>query len=606
MKTGILVFIFILLTITIQAQINYYLFDLDGNLAMPDDIPYFNKIEIENDNSGFYYAYVCKDKKWGILDILGQVQIPLEYQKIAFWYPYRTSAVMKEGKWGFINSKGELVIPYKYLGLARSRMNRDRCSVKNELGLWGVLDITTGEEVFPCKYEKINNFEGDYAIFTKNEKLGIVYKGGKEVFPATYKILPDYRSKIELKYHPYTKTSIFLTENQNEYPQYRAFLLDSLSNILLSDVDYIDDFLGKRDITCAGKYGKKAIINAQGEYIRSFIYDDVVKGGDGLIGIIYDAKHDREERSDWFDEVGKLILTNNGSIAEMGDTVFVFREEQIDSYSYTGKKLGERKCQVQEKGLYIDYDEKSSLYGFIDQEGRLVIPHQYLDVEPFNNGRAQVTKNGRKGGVIDTLNRVIVPFKYNGSELYPETKRIFLRKGNKRIIVDWDGNFVSPYTYDDMKSTWYESYLVCRNSKWGIINTEGKEIVPCIYDDISLELPDKATIWEDNKVGLLDITTNKILLPCKYDKIEVSVKSKYIDFLYKGKWGISDLDGNEIIQPLYDDKIRVLQNNRFVARIGENEGLLNLNGDVIIPFENIDIKKWGDLLIITSYQQFVK
>ena len=140
----------------------------------------------------------------------------------------------------------------------------------------------------------------------------------------------------------------------------------------------------------------------------------------------------------------------------------------------------------------------------------------------------------------------------------------------------------------DLKSGYF---AVQKNGKVGYMNTQGKLVIPTIYDD--LQDPDdkydetwansvvsnRIVVAKNGKYGVID-TNNKTIVPFnnKYEYIDsfsegmAAVQSK------AGKWGFINLDGKEVIAPQFDGL-----DGSLGGYYGFNEGLVGVyNG-----------KKWG-------------
>ena len=55
-----------------------------------------------------------------------------------------------------------------------------------------------------------------------------------------------------------------------------------------------------------------------------------------------------------------------------------------------------------------------------------------------------------------------------------------------------------------------------KDNKWGFVNAQGQEIVPCIYEKIENFKNDVARVKRNNKWGLVNSQGQEII-PCKYD-----------------------------------------------------------------------------------------
>ena len=127
---------------------------------------------------------------------------------------------------------------------------------------------------------------------------------------------------------------------------------------------------------------------------------------------------------------------------------------------------------------------------------------------------------------------------------------------------------------------------VKHNGKWGFINKEGKEIIPCIFDDtgflseeglVTVELNGKsgfynkdglevvpckydcvhdfceglAVVMTNGLFGYIDTTGRKVI-PCKYQSADDFFHG-YAKVWSDDKWGIIDKEGNEVIPCIYED-----------------------------------------------------
>jgi len=93
--------------------------------------------------------------------------------------------------------------------------------------------------------------------------------------------------------------------------------------------------------------------------------------------------------------------------------------------------------------------------GFIDKEGKEVIPIKYDDVGFFSEGLARVKLNG-KWGYIDKEGKVVIPIKYDMAD-------------------DFSEGF-APVAFGELE----ENMLF--HGKWGFVNKEGREVIPIKYD----------------------------------------------------------------------------------------------------------------------------
>lgn len=146
---------------------------------------------------------------------------------------------------------------------------------------------------------------------------------------------------------------------------------------------------------------------------------------------------------------------------------------------------------------------------------------------------------------------------------------------------------------------------VTKNDKVGYINTQGKLVVPAIYDSL-IDPDDKydeswaksvsdeglIVVAKNGKYGVID-TQNKTIVPFKYAEIN-NFSEGMASFRRGDKWGFLNSSGKEVIAPQYR------LNGSFAGYYGFNEGVVNVSkndkwgaidktGKVVVPivYDNI-------------------
>jgi len=148
--------------------------------------------------------------------------------------------------------------------------------------------------------------------------------------------------------------------------------------------------------------------------------------------------------------------------------------------------------------------QKGSAFGAIDSTGAVVISIEYTNsLTSVNNGRLGVQKNASwfyvdmKGqivsdkydrmnklwGAIDLQNRVVVPLEWQGVAPIVDPKLIWVKKDNLYYLYDGvqksvrlKQGFANASNFDN------EMAYVMSDGKWGIIDPDGKVLVPCLFE----------------------------------------------------------------------------------------------------------------------------
>lgn len=126
-------------------------------------------IEIKYDTLFTYTAkglMIAKlNKKYGGVSLLGDVEIPFEYDSIhnPYWgegeekmFTYGNVAAMRNGKWGYIDETGKTLIDFKYDDVT-GNFSMELAGVKQN-GKWGFID-TKGNIKIPFTYLRARGFD---------------------------------------------------------------------------------------------------------------------------------------------------------------------------------------------------------------------------------------------------------------------------------------------------------------------------------------------------------------------------------------------------------------------------------------------------------------
>lgn len=229
-----------------------------------------------------------------------------------------------------------------------------------------------------------------------------------------------------------------------------------------------------------------------------------------------------------------------------------------------------------------------------------------------------------KWGVIDTKGNTVIEPTYNEMIIIPDnTKPVFIcvenvnyqdgtytskvvNEKNEQIYTNYDKVEVI-YNHDKDNNLWYESNVlkVQKDGKYGLVNFEGKEILPCMQDSIDPIIGTKSVYvtTTENKKGLVD-SMGKVIIENKYQEI-TSLTEKYENgFIVKneqGKYGVINYDTTRALEEKYDEIKNVYGNGMYVVREGETLKVVNTEGQSFAENKFEEIKEINsDNLIIKS------
>lgn len=264
-------------------------------------------------------------------------------------------------------------------------------------------------------------------------------------------------------------------------------------------------------------------------------------------------------------------------------------------------------------------------YGYIDENGKIVIPIIYDEAKDFCDGLACVNINGKQmrycvryadgeasygksnaggqWGIINTKGDFVV---------YPQYDYISPFKGNVAIC---SANGI--LKEKNMKYIRFFDYV---DSKWGAINRKGEVVIPLIHKGLKL-LEDgtylakvnnnyeKWGLLKDNKIDIvgeydsIEALNNgmfKVNIGLKYKEIEDAFGEVFLGEYNEGKWGLLSAKGEQLT-PLKYTHISNFHNGRALVNVNSEYdrllkwsckgglwGYINEKGEEVMPLIECD------------------
>ena len=166
---------------------------------------------------------------------------------------------------------------------------------------------------------------------------------------------------------------------------------------------------------------------------------------------------------------------------------------------------------------------QGDVWGYIDVNGEAVIPFQFDSAHSFDGDLAAAKQDG-KWGFINRAGDWVVKPKYTGVRHGGEGFREGLcsvRLKGKWGFVNQAGEQVIDPVYEDVQ---YFSMGLCpvqKKGKWGYINADGRLVIKPVYEDAFPFFSDDngcAEVCGKNGLGLID-REGRLLIPCEYEEI---------------------------------------------------------------------------------------
>lgn len=252
------------------------------------------------------------------------------------------------------------------------------------------------------------------------------------------------------------------------------------------------------------------------------------------------------------------------------------------------------------KGFSVGLSSKGGFVGYYDRQGNCIIPaNKYTAAYSLANGMFEVKENG-KAIIIDSLGNVKFKTKYTGLDLQKDEhgKWFYVTYlGNGRGKINEDGSLIEEAKPTINKRELGKEFkyieITGTNGMYGATSISGNSLLPCeyeriSYDDFYASKIQGFNIYKNGTIGFAD-NDGKIIIPCgKYNSISsLQGDGEYFIVEYMGRKGLCDKNGNELIKPIYDNLN--IRSGLIYANVGIMEGVLDKNGNVIVPFEYTEV-----------------
>lgn len=511
------------------------------------------------------------------------------------------------------------------------------------------------------KVEEISEY--NYFTLEQNQKYGVIDRNGNIVIEAEYEAvqIPNPSKAIFVCVKEYN-------ENTKEYEtvvynEKKEVLFSNYKNVqAISIYTNVNSTPYEKSILTYKENGKYGLINLEGKQITKPVYDEIssinYKEGTFLVK--------QNELEGIINMKGKVIIkceyesvTSDNYYSENGNNKqagFIVSKKTEDGYRYGYANYRgtiilnpiytqlERVTEIaNEKGVYF-IAFKNGQAGLL-KNNKEILNYEYEDIQYNVLGSIFVTKrNGKYGAVNQEGTTVIYPeydnvytggmylnalkdkdifiFDLNGNKIetneVSKTKTenanyyITIDKNNKYKVVDSKDNIIIDKDYTYIEYLPGDYFIVERDSKSGIIDSNGKSVIELKYDSISrINETDILQMEKDRNIALYNLNMKEIVSMDNAIVKEVKDEKAYIllysdtDFKYldkegniltsqnlfenntlfakniNGKWGFVDKDGNLKVQNDYE---LVTDFNKYgFAGIKKDGkwGSINQNGEIV-------------------------
>ena len=212
-------------------------------------------------------------------------------------------------------------------------------------------------------------------------------------------------------------------------------------------------------------------------------------------------------------------------------------------------------------------------YGIINDYGQVILPCEYSDIRFQEHSDLMMVIKGEKAGFMNRQLKWVIPPKYNG-EFWTVFEGYDYFEDGLTVAADADWNY-------------------------GVVDSTGREIVPCRYKEVNIVGPDFFVV-EDDHYGAINRNGDTVI-PFVYKSLRPLYASdgRYFEVKNQDKYGVISNTGQEIIPCIYE-RVGDSKKGYFALKQAGKWGVMDSVGRIILPFENdvlyLDLLDGADMI----------
>lgn len=559
----------------------------------------------------------CLSMKFGLLDSLGTLVLPIEFDQISWidsvFIAKKTDAfflysdqfklllsdyqlieyinqqkdhllLKKNNVYGLIHRSGKYLIPMEFETIRSSKYMSGKYEFLKD-GLWGFVDYSFTQFLDPfspspnlLQRDGYFEYRDDKEIWTVLDSSGrILLRSGMEM----YQVVNPNR---------------FLVFKYTRENGYERFLVDAFGKPVIEQ-SYYDIWRVNKTTLIAGfdakiddainlkKSYKWVLLDQNGQVKSEIIYKSLLPIDNQFLSAC-------------------TFKGNQQVIDEFGNDVLGYSIEEIYKYSEHTYKI-----------------RRDGKHQFLDLHNTNYISKRYDQIQCFSENRIGVQKDGSYGFIHGTTFEEIVPLRADLITCFKDGIAS-MKINNEWILIDSLGQV---YTKDRFKNTKLldNGYaLVEKDSKYGVIDENGKYTVPLFYDEIKFIIQHANTYYigvkKNERYGIINIQ-NQVIYPFIFETcVELSAYTSIPQNRQNGFYAFLSITNRQTIEYYYlnfdpkKDELKIQANPTKGFKLVNTDcssyptmkcvGVVNWDGYTIIPmdFANIKSLKYNTFEVYSS------
>jgi plastocyanin len=219
-----------------------------------------------------------------------------------------------------------------------------------------------------------------------------------------------------------------------------------------------------------------------------------------------------------------------------------------------------------------------SRWGFIDEQGKIVINPLYDEASPLYDGLAAV-KTGERWGFIDRSGREVIPPQFDGVSIF-QKGLAGVRVGERWGYIDKKGKFVINPQFDfAFPFSRAGLALVTVGDDYGFVDRKGAFAVNPRFTLAHEFREGLAAVRDEERWGFID-TEGRMVIPPQFDGAGHFLGG-YAPVKSGGRWGYIDRSGKYVINPRFEN-VGPFADGIAAAFLDGRCGFIDLTGKFVV------------------------
>ncbi len=220
-------------------------------------------------------------------------------------------------------------------------------------------------------------------------------------------------------------------------------------------------------------------------------------------------------------------------------------------------------------------------WGYINELGEEMIKPSFEEATLFSEGMAAVSIEG-KYGYTNKAGKILINFQFQDAEPFHNGSAV-VKKDSLYGLINKYGDFLIEPKYQELSEVSDEIYMAVENDISGYLNKKGDTLTGFIFDLAGDFKNGYAIVNQHEKFGLLNTRGNFNIEP-KYAELVFIGSGLLKAFSENEAWGILNVNGDTIL-PFKFEAIGEFREHRAIVANKEKCGYVNEKGALAIPLK---------------------